>query len=131
MSGGRGRAAAGEPLRHDSIFTHKLLGDIQPYDDNKRRCYVKLADAMRRAKNDASMIDDARAFVRKFMLSNPRQRAYGERWMEVLDLPVDEIARLLLADTPEGDLLRDTAPVFGKGLSAQEARDLLYGSGAA
>ena len=29
-------------------------------------------------------------------------------------MPVGEIARLLLSDTPEADLLHDTAPVFGK-----------------
>jgi hypothetical protein len=98
---------------------------INFHDQNKRRTYIKLAEMMRRAKIDPSLIDTAQAFVEQHMMIDPHQRNYAEHWMMLLRLPVSEIAGRLLADTPEGDLLRDTAPVFGKGLTSREIVNLI------
>ena len=96
------------------------------WDKNKRNVYIKLQEMMRRAQSDPSLIETARIYVQENMLSEEsHQRKYGEMWMEILDLPVEQIAQRLLADTPEGDLLRDTAPVFGKGLTSREFMKLL------
>jgi hypothetical protein len=95
------------------------------HDRSKRLTFLKLQAVMVRASTDKSLVEEARAYVKTFMLPDPHQRAYGEMWLNLLDLPVAEIAARLLADSPEGDLLRDTAPVFGKGLSPREVARLI------
>jgi hypothetical protein len=71
------------------------------------------------------MIHDARAFVLTHMRTDPHQCAYADRWLAVLGLPVEMIIDKLLADSPEGDLLRDTAPPFGAGFASREVAKLI------
>ncbi len=98
------------------------------HDRNKRRKYIKLVEMMRRSKIDPSLFADARQFVEEHMMTDPHRRKYAECWMKLLSLPIEDIAGRLLADTPEGDLLRDTAPVFGRGLTSREIVKLSEGS---
>jgi hypothetical protein len=95
------------------------------HDRSKKLTFLKLQAAMARASNDKSLIEEARAYVRTFMLTDPHQRVYAELWLNLLDRPIAEIAARLLADSPEGELLRDTAPVFGKGLTSREIARLI------
>jgi hypothetical protein len=86
--------------------------------------YAKFVEVSRRLRQNPAMIDDARAFL-THMQTDPHQRAYADRWIAVLALPVEMIIDKLLADSPEGDLLRDTAPPFGRGFSSREVADLI------
>jgi hypothetical protein len=65
------------------------------------------------------------------MLTDPHQRTYALAWREVLQLPPAEIAAALVEDTPRGQALRETRPVFGKGLSSREVVALLEAADAA
>jgi len=77
------------------------------------------------------LIASARDFVETAMLADPHQRAYMEMWRAVLRLPPTEIAAGLVADTARRQLLRETRPVFGKGLTSREVVTLLEAAGAA
>jgi hypothetical protein len=46
------------------------------------------------------------------MATDPRMAEYYALWREVIERPVDEICDRLLADTAEGEALRDSCPVF-------------------
>ena len=87
--------------------------------------YAKFVEIMRRVRRDPAMIHDARDFVTRYMLPDPHQATYAGQWLHVLSLPADEIAQLLLADTPEGELLRDTAPPFGRGLTSRDVAEII------
>lgn len=65
------------------------------------------------------------------MLADPHQRVHAEMWRAMLRLPPREIARALVADTERGQLLRETRPVFGRGLSSREVVALLETADAA
>ncbi len=82
---------------------------------------------MRRAKDYASLVEDAREFVHRPMRSGPDQRQYAECWLEMLAVPVSEIVLLPLADISEADSLRDTAPVFDEDFFSEKVHDLFYG----
>jgi hypothetical protein len=45
-------------------------------------------------------------------------------WIDFLRPPA-EIAAALTEDSPRGRLLRETAPVFGEGLTSREVADLI------
>ena len=79
----------------------------------------------RRIVADPSMIADARRFVDKPMAPDPHQRTYTVMWHELLARPPAEIAAALIEDSPRGRLLRETRPVFGKGLTSREVAELI------
>ena len=94
-------------------------------DRHEQLRYAKFVEVARRVRQNPAIIDDARAFVSAHMLTDPHQRAYAERWLTVLDLPVEVMIDKLLADSQEGDLLRDTAPPFGRGFTSREIAELI------
>lgn len=87
--------------------------------------YAKFAEIARRLRENPAIIKDARRFVLAHMRPDPHQRAYAERWLVVLGLPVETMIDKLLADNPEGDLPRDSAPPFGKGFTSREVAELI------
>ena len=87
--------------------------------------YLKACEMARRIVADPSMIEDARQFVATHMLPDPHQRTYALVWQELLSRPPAEIAAALTEDSAHGRLLRETRPVFGKGLTSREVADLI------
>src|ERR1700685_765696 len=85
--------------------------------------YLKACEMARRLVADPSMIADARNFVATRMLPDPHQRDYALMWQNLLSTPPAEIAAALTDDSPRGQLLRETAPVFGKGLTSRDVAD--------
>jgi hypothetical protein len=71
------------------------------------------------------MIEDAERFVEWRMTPDPHQRDYALMWRELLARAPAEIAAALTEHSPRGQLLRETAPVFGKGLTSREVADLI------
>lgn len=87
--------------------------------------YLKACEMARRLVADPAMIADAQRFVADRMLPDPHQRAYAVMWQELLSRPPAEIATALTEDSPRGQLLRETAPVFGKGLTSRDVAALI------
>lgn len=94
-------------------------------DRHEQLHYLKFVEVTRRLRQNPAMIDDARGYVLTHMQTDPHLRAYADRWLAVLRLPVEMIIDKLLADSPEGDLLRDTAPPFGRGFASREVAELI------
>ncbi len=87
--------------------------------------FLKAREMARRLVADPSMIADAQRFVATRMLPDPHQRDYALLWQEVLSRPPAEIAAALTEDSPRGQLLRETRPVFGKGLRSRDVAELI------
>jgi hypothetical protein len=87
--------------------------------------FLKASEVARRILADTSMIADAKKFVAKRMATDPHQREYAVMWQELLSRSPAEIATALTEDSPRGRLLRETRPVFGKGLTSREVADLI------
>jgi hypothetical protein len=87
--------------------------------------FLKASEVARRIVADPSMIDDARQFVAWRMAPDPHQRDYALMWEQLLSRSPAEIAAALTDDSPHGQLLRETAPVFGKGFTSREVAALI------
>jgi hypothetical protein len=87
--------------------------------------FLKASEVARRILADTSMIADAKRFVAKRMAPDPHQREYALMWQDLLSRSPAEIATALTEDSPRGRLLRETRPVFGKGLTSREVADLI------
>jgi hypothetical protein len=87
--------------------------------------FLKACEVARRLVADPSMIVDAQRFVAKRMLPDPHQCDYALMWQELLSRPPAEIAAALTEDSPRGRLLRETSPVFGKGLTSRDVAELI------
>ena len=82
------------------------------HDAHERRAYLRMVQVASRLIDDATLLQRGRAFLERHSRGDPHQRAAYEVWDRLLEAAPEEIARALLADTEEGALLRDTAPVF-------------------
>jgi hypothetical protein len=87
--------------------------------------YLKAREMARRIVADPSMIVNAQRFVATRMAPDPHQLDYARMWQDLLLRPADEIAAALTEDSPRGRLLRETRPVFGKGLTSREVAELI------
>jgi hypothetical protein len=87
--------------------------------------FLKASEVARRIQADPSTLEDARRFVAWRMVPDPHQRDYARMWQELLTRSPAEIAAALTEDSPSGRLLRETAPVFGKGLTSREVAELI------
>ena len=87
--------------------------------------YLKASEVARRLVADPSNIADARRFVAARMAPDPHQRDYGQMWQDLLSRPPAEIAAALTEDSPRGQLLRETRPIFGKGLTSRDVAELI------
>jgi hypothetical protein len=90
------------------------------HDRNEQRDYLKVVELTRKLLADPAMAVPARDFVRNHMATDSHQAAYAAIWPDLLSRPVAEIARLLLEDTPEADLLRQTRPPCGDGFRSRD-----------
>lgn len=87
-----------------------------------RTVYLKACETARRIIADHSLIDDAMQYLAS---DDNMPLVYREMWADVLRGSAEDIADALLADSPRGQLLRETQPVFGRGFTAQDVRVLL------
>jgi hypothetical protein len=94
-------------------------------DRHDRLRYLKACETARRLRADPRLIESGRRFVEDAMAPDPHQRHYTTLWRDLLALPAETIAAALIEDSPRGDLLRDTCPVFGRGFTSQEVAALL------
>lgn len=81
-------------------------------DANKARSYELARVVAAKLIENPSLIEEGRRYLQRHVRHDPAQRAHYELWLRILRLNAAEIAARLLADTPEGELLRDTRPVF-------------------
>jgi hypothetical protein len=98
---------------------------IRFHDRHEWIDFLKANEVARRIVADPSMIADARRFVATRMAPDPHQRDYAIMWRELLSRSPSEIAAALTEDSPGGRLLRETRPVFGKGLTSREVAELI------
>jgi hypothetical protein len=93
-------------------------------DRHERLKYLKACETARRIVGDPGLIEQARHYVEKAMAPDPHQRAYTLIWRELPGLPAEAIAAALLEDSDQGQLLRDTSPVFSKRFTSREVVEL-------
>jgi hypothetical protein len=94
-------------------------------DRHDRLADLKAREDARRILADPSLLDSARRFIEDALAPHENQRAHAARWREILSLPPEQITALLVEDSPRGQLLRETHPVFGRGLASQDVARLL------
>lgn len=94
-------------------------------DRHDRVDSLKACEEARRLLADPSLLDQARRFVDQVMAADESMRPHALRWREVLRLPAAQVAALLIEDSDRGQALRETRPVFGKGLTSQDVARLI------
>lgn len=90
------------------------------HDRHDARDYRKACEIARRIVENPRLIDEARAFVEEVMGRDPHQHRYAALWRALLAQPAEEIAQALTEDSERGQLLRETRPIFGRGLTSRE-----------
>lgn len=85
---------------------------ISSADRNKRHNYELACLIAAKLIEDPSLVEHGRRHLERHIKCSPFQRRYYEMWSKLLTLEPREIASRLVAQSPEGDLLRDTRPVF-------------------
>jgi len=93
-------------------FVDELPRKQRFYDKSKFLSYELARLSASKFLEDPSLLERGREFMERHMRPDPCQAEYYEIWSDLLRRDPQEIARLLLSDTPDGDLLRDTMPVF-------------------
>lgn len=99
------------------------------YDRHEQIDYLKACEMAHRIVANPALIDDARGWVENVMAADPHQHRYVVMWRELLTRPAAEIAAALTEDSERGQLLRETRPIFGKGLTSQDVRRLMEQAG--
>jgi hypothetical protein len=94
-------------------------------DRHDRVDYLKACEEARRMVADPSVLKSARRFLEEAMAPDESVQAHVALWRDVLALSVEQVAALLVEDSDRGQLLRETRPVFGRGLSSQDVALLL------
>lgn len=82
------------------------------YDRNKERSYEVTRIIAAKLVENPTLIEEGRKYLERHVKDQPGQRWRYELWTGILQLSANEIASRLLADSAEGQLLRDTRPVF-------------------
>ncbi|MCJ2054641.1 hypothetical protein [Methylobacterium sp. J-070] len=94
----------------------RFVGDLPVkldfHDRSKRRSYDVARRVAIRLEDDPGLVNNGRAYLERCVRPDPAQARYYALWMDLLRQDVRQIVRQMLADTPQGDLLRDTQPVF-------------------
>lgn len=82
------------------------------HDRNKRRSYELTRQVAARLIDDPGLIANARSYLERLVRPDPAQAHAYTLWADLLNQDVGQIVRQMLEDSPKGDLLRDTQPVF-------------------
>lgn len=91
-------------------------------DINKKRSYELACFIAAKLVANPALIENGRRYLEQYVKPDPRQRRYYEMWSALLKAPAEEIAARLVARSAEGDLLRDTRPVFYVPTEAERRR---------
>lgn len=94
----------------------RFVGDLPVkmdfHDRSRRRSYDVTRRVAIRLVDDPALVKNGRTYLERCVRPDPAQARYYAMWSDLLRHDVRQIVRRMLADTPEGDLLRDTQPVF-------------------
>ncbi|KMO10078.1 hypothetical protein [Methylobacterium platani] len=93
-------------------FVRSLPAKTDFHDRSKRRSYALTRAVAIRIIDDPGLVENGRHHLDRFMQGDPRQARYYSLWTDLLRQDVEVIARRMLEDSAEGDILRDTQPVF-------------------
>ena len=93
-------------------FVSGLPTKIDFHDRSKKRSYDLSRRVAVRLVDEPGLVENGRAFLERLVRGDPHQSRYYMLWTDLLRQDVRQIVRQLLADTAQGDLLRDTQPVF-------------------
>jgi hypothetical protein len=123
----RGRRYSLTPtMRRRREAARRLRVDSPPqdegYDRARARGLAYHAAVARRLRRP--MVDEARHVLLRWRADGRIDARYADRWERVLDQPLDEIRRVLVDESPEGDDLRQNSPFAGS-LSEPERRRIL------
>ena len=99
------------------------------YDRHEHIEYLKACEIARRIMENPAIVEDARRWLEEVMAPDPHQAKYVAIWRELLACPPADIASALLEDSERGQLLRETRPIFGKGLTSREVTKLMEQAG--
>lgn len=86
--------------------------EMRFYDRSQKLKYLYACETARRLVENPSLIESGKRYLKSKTAPNPRMKRYYLLWDRVLERPPGEIAQRLIADTPEGEQLRDSMPVF-------------------
>ncbi|KAB7783402.1 hypothetical protein [Methylorubrum populi] len=82
------------------------------HDRNKRRSYELTRQVAARLIDDPGLVANGRSYLERLVRPDPAQAHAYTLWADLLNQDVGQIVRQMLEDSPKGDLLRDTQPVF-------------------
>jgi hypothetical protein len=85
---------------------------MQFNDRSQKLKYLYACEVARRLIERPLLVESGRRYLESKVAHNPRMRRYYLLWNDLLKHPPREIAERLTADTPEGEKLRDSMPVF-------------------
>ncbi|MEH3116086.1 MAG: hypothetical protein PGN25_00250 [Methylorubrum populi] len=98
------------------------------HDRNKRRSYELTRRIAARLIDDPGLVANGRSYLERLVRPDPAQAHAYILWTALLDQDIRQVVRQLLEDTPRGDLLRDTQPVFAV-LSPRERIEMVEVAG--
>ncbi len=93
-------------------FVEEIPRKTRFYDRNERRTYELTRAVAARLVDDPSLLQRGLSYMDRHMKDDPSQASFYATWLALLRRDAKVVARLLLEDTPNGALLRDTQPVF-------------------
>ena len=82
------------------------------HDRSKRRSYDLTRRIAVHLVDDPGLLANGRAYLERCVRPDSAQARYYALWADLLGQNVRLIVRQLLEDSPRGELLRDTQPVF-------------------
>ena len=99
-------------MTEGELFVGSLPTKTDFYDRSKRRSYEFTRAVAKRMIDDPTLVVDGLSYLERLMRGDPRQSRYYALWTDLLRQDVRVVVSRMLEDTPDGDLLRDTQPVF-------------------
>ncbi|MCJ2058486.1 hypothetical protein MKL09_18265 [Methylobacterium sp. J-048] len=93
-------------------FVGALPMKVDFHDLSKRRSYERTRRVAVRLVDEPGLLANARDYLERHVRTDLRQSRYYVLWTDLLHQDVRQIVRCMLEDTAQGDLLRDTQPVF-------------------
>jgi hypothetical protein len=82
------------------------------HDRHDRLAYLKACEVARRIAADPSLLEEGQRHLERFAEGDPHAAKRLALWRETLTRPAEEVAALLVEDSPRGQALRDTRPAF-------------------
>lgn len=106
-----------------AAFTAKYAPKKVFYDQHEARTYKRAVALAMRLLVEPGLIKNGLNFLETHVKGDPHQARAYNTWKALLREAPEDIVRLFLGDTPQGDELRSSAPVFFT-LTPSAAREL-------